>query len=574
MLSRCYRRNLVLSLPELLSKIEQSSITEVLNQGIELKSSWQQEFGKDICALANTEDQRTGFLIVGVNDKGIPLGYDESWLTKTEQQVTNHILHYLSTTWTAKVTGHKTSKGHILIIEVKNPGDVVEWNSRAYKLIGTSSREMTPDEALTLSLRLPGQDFSKQPWTGDVAGALVLEFAEKIKNRGSTALPQDLASLAPKEILQKLSTADKMAASILFGECIVRIVFYDDSGDVISQISKRGAFHLLSDEFVEQLQTWTKTKGTVLHGSSLSASDELPYPPKALRETLANAVAHSLYERDLGDIVVDVHPNRMVIRNNCLLESKAFAKQWFSKQTHSRNKFLMRLLREAGVTDELGSGKIRLFSQMIEHGKREPIIEFYEKGKFGCWAVTLYNEEQNKTSITLLEKFKQHFDTVDEARIAMALVLWGNNKWSDILERLDEHYKKMAVAVIRNQHSPVIVVNDSILTKRWVNAILAGQASLAFTAAEEEQIKAILQKLAFSNNRNGTFSNEEARQIIGLSTSRSEVVQLSNLFRKWREQNLIKQGKRGHWVFKTEATQQFEIIMSLLEKYSNNLGKK
>lgn len=556
------------TIEEILKKIESGSILEVLNQGVELKSKWSQEYGQDICALANVDDQSTNYLIVGINNKGEVAGHDHHWLNSTEQQVANHIMAYLSTTWAAKVSGHVTSKGHILIVEIKNPGDVVEWNNRAYKLIGTSSREMSPDEALTLSLKLPGQDFSKQAWTGEVVASLVVEFAKKIKAKESGALPDDLSSVSPNQILQKLNTSDRMAANILFGSCTVRVVFYDQAGDVISQTSKQGAFYLLSDEFVQQLQTWTKTKGTVLQGSAINVTEDWPYPPKALRETLANAVAHALYERDLGDIVIDIHPNRLVVRNNCLLESKAFAKQWFSKQTHSRNKFLMRLLREAGVTDELGSGKLRLFAQMIEHGKREPIIEFYEKGKFGCWAVTLYNEEQNKTSLTLLERFKQNFNTTDEARIAMALVLWGNNKWSDILERLDEHYKKMAVTVIRDPNSPVIVVNDSILTKRWVNAILAGQDSLAFTAAEEEQIKAVLEKQAFSNDRNGVFSNEEARQLIGLSTSRSEVTQLSNLFRRWREQNIIRQGKRGHWIFQNKATSPNEIIMAILEHYT------
>lgn len=559
----------MLDLENLIKKIESGCVTEVLNNGVELKSSWHQDYGRDLCALANIETLKSNFLIIGMSNDGRPIGHDENWIAKTEQQVTNHIIHYLSTTWAAMVSCHCVcGSNHILIIEVKNPGDVVEWNNKAYKLVGTSSVEMSPSESLELSLRLPGQDYSKQPWNGEASSTLVLDFAQKIKIRDSSILPENLLDMAPKNILEKLTVSNRMAANILFGDCIVRVVYYDYSGDILTQNEKRGAFYLLTDEFVEQLQTWTKTKGTVLQGSSLSVSEDMPYPPKALRETLANAVAHAMYERSLGDIIIDIHPNRLVVRNNCLLEAKAFAKQWFSKQTHSRNKFLMRLLREAGVTDELGSGKIRLFSQMIEHGKREPIIEFYEKGNYACWAVTLYNEEQNKTSLALLEKFKQYFETIDEARIAMALVLWGNNKWSDILEKLDEHYKKMAIAVIKHPHSPIIVVNDSILTKRWVNAILAGQTSLAFTAAEEQQIKAVLQKHAFGNGRSGAFSSDEARQIIGLSTSRSEVTQLSNLFRKWRDEKIVRQGKRrGDWHFENQVTQPFEIIMSILEHF-------
>jgi len=149
-----------------------------------------------------------------------------------------------------------------------------------------------------------------------------------------------------------------MAANILFGNCPIRIAYYDKNGDIIEQVTKQGAFTLLDDDFIEHIQIWTKSKGAILENSSISAIHENPYPLKALRECFANALAHALYEKNNGEIVVEIYIDRISIKNNSSSEVKQFAKEWFSKKTYTRNKFLMLLLREAGYTDELGSGKI------------------------------------------------------------------------------------------------------------------------------------------------------------------------------------------------------------------------
>ncbi len=40
-----------------------------------------------------------------------------------------------------------------------------------------------------------------------------------------------------------------MVAKILFGETPVRIAYFDNNGDIISQSEKKGAFYLLSGSF-------------------------------------------------------------------------------------------------------------------------------------------------------------------------------------------------------------------------------------------------------------------------------------------------------------------------------------
>ena len=125
----------------------------------------------------------------------------------------------------------------------------------------------------------------------------------------------------------------------------------------------------MTDDFISQIQAWTRKQGTIVEGNTASVKEENPYPPKVIRELLANAVAHALYQREKGGIIVDIYPNHLTVRNNAMLEAKAFAKQWFAKKTFVKNKLLMMILRAAKITDELGSGKTRIFRLVIESGK-------------------------------------------------------------------------------------------------------------------------------------------------------------------------------------------------------------
>src|SRR5690242_12767798 len=136
-----------IALKDLIQKIEAGDLTEVLANRVEFKSSWQQDHGKDVSAIANHESMQGGWLVVGLDDKGVLLGRDHAWAKQTEEQVSGHILQYLSPTWTVTETfGHQLSKGYLLFLSISNPGEVVTWNGRAFKLSGTLSKEMLPDE--------------------------------------------------------------------------------------------------------------------------------------------------------------------------------------------------------------------------------------------------------------------------------------------------------------------------------------------------------------------------------------------------------------------------------------------
>lgn len=437
------------------------------------------------------------------------------------------------------------------MIEVMSIDDLLLWDGQAYCLIGTHSHRMSEADKLKHTLALPGADFSKASYKGKIHSSLVMEYAEKLTDKEQLN-GIELSTLAASDVLNKLGIQQKNAAGVLFGDFKVRIAWYDMQGDIIEQQEKFGLYNILKDEFIAEIQTWTRKQGTLLKGNSLSASIEAPYPLKALREVLANAVAHSMYSKNEGDVVVELFPDRICISNNCSLDAAFFVNKWLSNEHRPFNKLLMQVLRSAGISDELGSGKSRIFRLMIEAGKREPIIEFTEHGKYGRWKVSLYNNQTDANIQLVIEKLRQLYPLQGDAvRLITAMVLWKDKKWTDIKTRLDQHFQSLAERLISKKESPIILdeERDELFLKRWlIVALEDGKASKALTMSEERNLYKIL--LGFSSKfANGMITNTEVREMMGLSNTAAERQQVSRLLGKWLKEGKIKRVKKGEWKF-------------------------
>ena len=537
------------SLDTIKRELGAGTLTEISYPRLELKSKWNTDHGRNIAAIANHESCTGGWLVVGVNDKGHLTGEDKAWCEKNYEKIGNQINQFLDPMQAVKDIHTESFDGsYCIMLEIKNPGNVTKWSERAYKQAGSSVAEMRAGEQTALAMRLPGDDYSALPWQGEVNDALVLDFANKVIEKGSNDFPTDLSSLSSSQILQIMRLDGKMAAGILFGDVTVQIAHYDADDQVASNVMKKGLYTILSDSFIDQIQTTSERKGATVEGNSTSLKEHLPYPPKLLREILANAVAHALYQRWQGEIIVDIHLDRVTVRNNAPLEAEVFAEQWFSQQTMTKNQLLMETLRTAGITDKIGTGKANVFRLAMEAGKEEPSIDFLKINNFAKWRITVYNSQRHEHIDKLLAKLTSSLPTPQHARVATALVLWKDHKWSAIKTRLDDHYRKIADEVTRHDDTPVVINADQLFVRRWAEVALKGQSSKGFTPSEEDMIMRILAEVAY-NNSSRQISTPEARRIIGLGRSQSEASQLSNLFRKWQKTGLVENVKRGIWQF-------------------------
>ena len=287
------------------------------------------------------------------------------------------------------------------MIEVVDTGSPATWNKVHYKRIGSQTREMSDGEIETLRSKKPGLDFSAQKYKGSIDPALVLDFAQ--------FLPTDngqWTQLKAEHILKKLGVYETNAAGILFGDFTYRVAHYSASGDPLDQKEYRGLYTLLKENFIPNIQAWSRQQPMRLKKGTPVMEEEQPYAEVALREILVNAVAHSAYEQSRHEVTVRMHKNRIEISNHCAQKNTDFfIDKVFSEHHYLYNPLLMKTLRKAKISEALGSGKSKIFKSIIESGKREPLFSYTPMPNgYGQTSVTLYNEQPNKGFLKLLNE--------------------------------------------------------------------------------------------------------------------------------------------------------------------------
>ena len=562
---------------QLLEKLSSGHLKE--SETIEFKEQWTQNSGRSISAIGNGE--KGGWLIIGVNDNRRVINREANWTKKQIELIENHIIQYLEPNATVQfISSESIDSNSIVIIEIINSKSIVAWDNKFYKQVGSSTTEMTPKEIKRLELKRPEFDFSNLECDSETDNSLVLDFAKFLKKDNG-----DWTKLPSEEILSKLSIKNKNASRILFGDFVFRLIHYNNTSEVLDQEERKGLYKLLKEDFIQHIQSWTRVKPISLIPGSLSVAEEKPYSDDALREILVNAVAHSAFEKRKGGIKVELYPNRITISNHCLREAEVFINKIFSRNSFSYNPLLMKTLRRANLSEELGTGKDKIFKYVIENGNREPIFEYKEIPKnYGVWSVTLYNEKLNTNLLKLLDKLKtQYEDEIDKYKLSVALVLWKDKYLEEILSYVDEYHKKLILEILTEEHSPVSYTSIAsgtkekrikINLKRWSALQLQGQESKVFSEGEENVAKERVRDHAYKKHRNGYITNREARHLLGLSDSKSEQVQVSTLFKKWEKARFIeKSKKRGSWrvteKFDDKYASVLEYLISRLEDKSS-----
>jgi predicted HTH transcriptional regulator len=327
---------------DLLVLVEAGKLREFSTEGVELKRSWKQDAGKKISFLCNKVLTGSAWLIVGVEDSGLPSGFDETWAKNTEQEISQHLNQYLDPIQSICSLSCRclSTKNWVVIIELANPGMVVRWNGKAYHGTGTTLEEMSPEQIMALTVSLPGlSDHSAQPSEGSYDDGLVSAFAKQVERIQGIELFTNLSSLPTTHILQRLRINSTNASRILFAMTPYRVVVFNNRNEPVSNQVRHSMFSLLSEQGL----------ASTYEQISATASRKLKLPQRAIKEGLANAVAHAAYFDSNGEVLIEIHPSKIAISNLCLPESGYFANKWFSRSHKTVNNLLMETLVDARV---------------------------------------------------------------------------------------------------------------------------------------------------------------------------------------------------------------------------------
>jgi predicted HTH transcriptional regulator len=530
---------------EIVDALRDRSLREHLHVNVELKESWHEEHGKRLSALANRPELSTTWLIVGVTDLGQATGRDESWARKTEEIVSQHVNHRLDPVQAClSIDCLNTDEGWIIAIGCKNPGAVVYWGGSAYKRAGTTIAEMRPEEVLEFTIKLPGlTDYSRQPWHGEVSDALVANYASAVALKQNEPTLAARRGLTSDQVLVRLNLLGRNVTRLLFGDCSYRVVLCDNEGVPGQNVKQYGLFDLLEGTFVERVQGWARLQ--------LGTPDPEPFPQLALKEALANAVAHAAYFEGDGDITIEAFPDRIVISNLCLPESRFFANKWFSRSRNTVNNLLMEALRLAGFVDELGRGKNLIFRESILAGKRPPQVTVERAGRYDRWRLFLYGGTKDPIQLRLLRRIRETYTDPHKALIAYALILWRDESIAEIRKHIEGESIPVFLEVLSDVNGPIFYwkEQDRVLPRRWVRVLLdEGKDSKTLTLAEETDLFNLAYDIR-TRHHHGYFAPKDIRKLADMGETASERSATSNLLKKWVEEKRIRKVKTGVYAF-------------------------
>jgi predicted HTH transcriptional regulator len=388
------------------------------------------DYGRKISALGNRPDETAKWLCIGIADNGTLVGHDEKWARATEQTISQQVNKFLDPSQACiGITCHDFGGRWIIILKIENPGAVVKWQGAAYKATGTTLQQMDAAEVMELTVRLPGlSDYSAQECSGPASEDGIISFANRLFSRR----PELSAALETEEerneLLARIGIKDTNVARILFGNCPYRVVYYDGPEQVSGNTTGYGLANLLSDTFLESIESWT---------SEQTGVPSPIYPVRAVREALANAVAHAAYFENDGEIIIEAFEDCLSISNLCVRESEYFANKWFSRSHKTINRLLMESLRLSGHVDELGLGKNVIFAESLRNGKRPPQVNVEPGHRYDRWRLYLYGGHRDETQLRLLQRCRQTYPDERKALIANALVLWRDRPVAEIRKFID-----------------------------------------------------------------------------------------------------------------------------------------
>ena len=529
-------------LAELLEATASEDLREHRHPNVQVKQSWKQDAGKQLCGRANDLRSPSSWMVIGVSDDGQLIGRDENWVKQQEQLISLHLNQYLDPPQACThFRCHRVKSSWLVVIGVSNPGAVVRWDDVPYKSIGTTCQPMEPEEALEFALQLPGlQDLSVQPWDGQVNAGAVQDFARRVGERDGGGALANLHQLPTDTILQRLHLGGTVASRILFGDIRCRIVVYDVA-DAVLQNKSAAVYDVLSRGFQDSLS------------STLRRSPTTPiWPPLALSEGIANAVAHAAYfERD-GELMLELHPGWLCISNLCDRAATAFANKWFSRSHRTLNTFLMESLRLAGFVDELGRGKNLILRDFLFAGMRPPSVAVESAGRLSRWRLLLPTHSGEEKHVQLLRRLREHYPNDDKkALLAMALALWRGKPYSEIEGYVSEENHALLDEILNDRQAPVFRVpeEDKLYLYRWAQLILdEGLDSKQLSPGEEQRLLDFAYRMATRFDAS-IITPAVLRRWGQMGHSPSEKSLSSRILKKWETDHLIERVGKGKYKF-------------------------
>jgi ATP-dependent DNA helicase RecG len=391
---------------------------------VEWKESWRDEYLRWLSGFANADG---GTLIVGMNDKGEPVGAPDAQRLLVD--LPNKIQSTLGLVVPVRAI---TQMGKPLVaIEVEASPTPISYRGEYHFRSGSTKQQLTGNALSAFLLRKLGRHWDSAPVPNvtdrQLSGAAFKLFKEHAKD--SDRLPPKSLSSSHAELLSRLRLKEagmlKRAALLLFHQdperwitgAYVKIGMFRGGADLAYHDEIRGDLFTQMEKTIEVLLTkymvaWISYRG-------LTRIEKFSVPPEALREAVLNALIHKDYSSGTP-VQIRVQPDRLWIWNPGPLPPSWTAQTLLAPHISCPpNPDIASTFFRAGLIEAWGRGYERIIEACREEGTPEPTIEYDGNGVWVKWA---WENPSNATSPTQSELDSQ-LDSQLESRVLAALVV-------------------------------------------------------------------------------------------------------------------------------------------------------
>jgi len=397
-------------------------------ESIELKSSLSklEEIVEAISGLSNTKG---GKILIGVSNNGKILGVKIG--EDMVERLANKIAQNTDPKVQPRISIQEIDKKKIIVIDVKEGVDkLVLAFGRPYKRVGKSTVRMSKDEFERLILEKHKEKlrFDNQICEGasynDIDEKKVSWFLKKAKTKRGLDIDEDLPI---EEILMRLKLGRNKkltnAAILLFGkpqnffiQSEVKCIRFKGTDVTGKMVDLRPIGGNVIDQVIEaekfiydhiNMTAW-------IESGKIERQEKWEYPPKAIREVLANAIAHRDYW-SVSKVQVRIFDDRMEFWNPGRLPEGWTVETLKEKhESIPPNPLIARHFFWIKYVEEVGTGTNKMIRWCIEWGLPEPDFEYTGTSLVVTFRKSKLTEEYletlnlNERQMKALEFLKEH----------------------------------------------------------------------------------------------------------------------------------------------------------------------
>ena len=382
------------------------------SQSLEFKESLKlkDEIGETVSAFSNSDG---GTIIVGASDNGGVPGVDIG--KNTLEELANYIKRNTDPHIFPSVEIQEVGRESVVVVEVKGSAEKpVFFKNHAYKRVGKTNQMISSSELRKLAKESGGRVY----WDERVCEDADLEDIEEEKvrwflkeARHERGLDINESSSVEDALLRlKLLKAEKPTngAVLLFGrdpqrkfiQSEIKCIRFKGVGVTGEMIDLRTVGGDVFDQLIEAekfifnniaLSAW-------IEDGKIQRQERWEYPPKAIREALANAISHRDYETT-SRVQVRIFDDRMEFWNpGRLPEGWTVETLRHVHESIPGNPSIAKQFFWVKYIEEVGTGTNKIIEWCIDWGLPEPEFEFTGTSL----VVTLWKSKLNEEYLNTL----------------------------------------------------------------------------------------------------------------------------------------------------------------------------